>query len=105
VKKADEMSMTSSLLVFKKIKSQFTVRVQIMSSTAILRKEVKDRDISPRAWTVAYLSYSRLFHSGQLDPQSCEINEDLAFTHTHSTLQLTNLTVTDLLSTFLSLSS
>ena len=35
VKKADEMSMATSLPVFKKIKSQFTVRVQIMSSTRL----------------------------------------------------------------------
>ena len=37
-------------------KSQFTVRVQIMSSVNLLSKEVKDRDISPNASTVTYLT-------------------------------------------------
>ena len=29
----------------------------------LLSKEVTDRDISPKAWTVTYFSYSTLFHS------------------------------------------
>ena len=32
------------------------------SKIKLPRKEAKDRDISPRAWTVTYLSYSTLFH-------------------------------------------
>jgi hypothetical protein len=34
-----------------------------MSSTGLIFKEVKDRDISPNAWTVTYLSYSTIFHA------------------------------------------
>jgi hypothetical protein len=32
----------------------------------LLRKEVKDRDFSPRAWTVTYLPYSTLFHEVEI---------------------------------------